>query len=91
MPYKSQAQERFFHTQTAANEGIKPSTVKEFDKASTGMSLPKKVTAAPSEPKAPKEPHAPKMKKAITSLKQLQERANEMGASSNISKDKEAF
>jgi hypothetical protein len=39
-PYKSLAQERFFHTQTAAQKGIKPSTVQEFDKASKGMKLP---------------------------------------------------
>lgn len=40
MPYKSLKQERFFHTQTAKDKGIKPSTVKEFDQASKGMSLP---------------------------------------------------
>ena len=40
MPYKSLAQERFFHTATAAQKGIKPSTVQEFDKASKGMNLP---------------------------------------------------
>jgi hypothetical protein len=41
MPYVSQKQERFFHTQTAKDKGIKPSTVKEFDKASKGKKLPK--------------------------------------------------
>lgn len=41
MPYKSLAQERFFHTKTAESKGIKPSTVKEFDQASKGMKLPK--------------------------------------------------
>ncbi len=41
MPYKSLAQERFFHTQTAKDSGIKPSTVKEFDQASKGMKLPR--------------------------------------------------
>ena len=40
-PYKSLAQERFFHTNTAKEAGIKPSTVKEFDQASKGMKLPK--------------------------------------------------
>lgn len=41
MPYKSLKQERFFHTQTAKDKGISPETVKEFDKASKGMKLPK--------------------------------------------------
>jgi hypothetical protein len=40
MPYASKKQERFFHTKTARDKGIKPSTVKEFDKASKGMKLP---------------------------------------------------
>jgi hypothetical protein len=40
MPYVSNRQRRFFHTQTAKNAGIKPSTVKEFDQASKGMKLP---------------------------------------------------
>jgi len=39
-PYKSLAQQRFFHTQTAKNKGIKPSVVNEFDKESKGMKLP---------------------------------------------------
>ena len=43
MPYKSLAQERFFHTDTAKKKGISESTVKEFDQASKGMKLPKKV------------------------------------------------
>ena len=33
---------RFFHTQTAKDKGIKPSTVKEFDQASKGMKLPER-------------------------------------------------
>jgi len=41
MPYVSDAQRRFFHTDTAKKEGIKPSTVKEFDQASKGMKLPR--------------------------------------------------
>jgi hypothetical protein len=41
MPYVSDAQRKFFHTDTAKKEGIKPSTVKEFDQASKGMKLPK--------------------------------------------------
>lgn len=45
MPYKSQAQERFFHTPTAAKKGISLKVVKDFDDASKGMKLPpKKVT-----------------------------------------------
>jgi hypothetical protein len=41
MPYSSQKQRAFFHTNTAKEKGIKPSTVKEFDQASKGMKLPK--------------------------------------------------
>lgn len=40
MPYKSDAQRKFFHTATAKKEGISDKTVKEFDKASKGMKLP---------------------------------------------------
>ena len=40
MPYKSKAQERFFHTDTAKKKGITPDVVNEFDQASKGMSLP---------------------------------------------------
>lgn len=40
MPYKSLKQERFFHTQTARDKGIKMGTVKEFDRMSKGMKLP---------------------------------------------------
>lgn len=43
MPYKSIAQERFFHTDTAKKKGITPATVNEFDQASKGMKLPKKI------------------------------------------------
>lgn len=48
MPYKSLAQERFFHTKTAQDKGIKPSTVKEFDSASKGVKLPAKKKKVPS-------------------------------------------
>lgn len=41
MPYKSDAQRKFFHTLNAKKTGIKPETVKEFDKESKGMKLPK--------------------------------------------------
>lgn len=43
MPYKSDAQRKFFHTDTAKAKGITPSTVDEFDKSSKGMKLPSKV------------------------------------------------
>lgn len=52
MPFKSDKQRKFFHTQTALDKGIKPSTVKEFDKASKGMELPK--TTVPNLPALPK-------------------------------------
>ncbi len=43
MPYKSAAQERFFHTDTARKKGISLKTVKEFDTASKEVDLPDKV------------------------------------------------
>ncbi len=43
MPYKSDAQRRFFHSPGAAKAGIKSSKVKEFDKASKGLELPETV------------------------------------------------
>jgi len=42
--YKSQAQEKFFHTNSAKKAGITSSEVKEFDKASKGKVLPKRVS-----------------------------------------------
>jgi hypothetical protein len=42
MPYKSDAQRRFFHAAEARGE-IKPSTVHEFDEASKGKKLPEHV------------------------------------------------
>lgn len=44
MPYKSDAQRRFFHSSGAKKAGITPSTVKEYDKASKGKDLPEKVS-----------------------------------------------
>ncbi len=44
MPYKSKAQEAFFHSEGAAKAGITPDQVAEFDAASKGMDLPEKVT-----------------------------------------------
>lgn len=40
MPYKSQAQQRFAHTDTAKAKGFPTA---EFDRASKGMSLPKRA------------------------------------------------
>ena len=40
MPYKSDAQRRFFHSAGAARAGISKETVEEFDSASKGMDLP---------------------------------------------------
>lgn len=41
MPYKSDAQRRFFHAAQARGD-ISPKTVKEFDNASRGKKLPEK-------------------------------------------------
>ena len=42
MPYKSDAQRRFFHTDTARKSGITPDMVSEYDSASKGKKLPEK-------------------------------------------------
>lgn len=42
MPYKSEAQRKFFHTATAKSKGIDYKTVKEFDESSKGLKLPKR-------------------------------------------------
>jgi hypothetical protein len=42
VPYKSQAQERFFHSSGAAAAGIKPQTVQAYDKMPQPK-LPKKI------------------------------------------------
>jgi len=44
MPYSSDSQRKFFHTDTAKRSGIKPSTVKEFDESSKGLKLPSHVS-----------------------------------------------
>ena len=44
MPYKSDAQRRFFHTATARSKGITSKDVAEFDRASKGRDLPERVT-----------------------------------------------
>ena len=43
MPYSSDAQRKFFHTDTAKKAGITGAEVKEFDKASKGKELPEHV------------------------------------------------
>lgn len=43
MPYASDKQRRFFHTATAKKKGITSDMVEEYDEASKGMKLPKKV------------------------------------------------
>ncbi len=43
MPYKSEAQRKFFHTDTARRKGITAKVVKEFDKATGGRKLPIRV------------------------------------------------
>ena len=43
MPYKSDAQRRFFHSAGAKKAGISEKTVEEFDSASKGMKLPEHV------------------------------------------------
>lgn len=43
MPYKSQSQRAFFHTDTAKAKGIDAKTVAEYDTASKGMKLPRKL------------------------------------------------
>ena len=40
MPYVSDAQRRFFHTNTARRKGISAATVAEYDSASKGVKLP---------------------------------------------------
>ena len=42
MPYKSDAQRKYFHAALKRGE-IEKSTVEEFDQASEGMELPKRV------------------------------------------------
>lgn len=43
MPYKSDAQRRFFHTETAKQKGITPEMVKEYDSKTKGKTLPEKL------------------------------------------------
>lgn len=50
MPYKSDAQRRYFHAAAARGE-IKQSTVEEFDKASKGKKLREYVSKLPKKGK----------------------------------------
>lgn len=43
MPYKSEAQRAFFHSARAKKAGIRPKDVKEFDRVSKGLKLPKRI------------------------------------------------
>ncbi len=43
MPYKSDAQRGFFHANEGKKKGITKKVVDEFDAASKGLKLPKKV------------------------------------------------
>lgn len=47
MPYKSVAQEKFFHA-NKGKKGITKKVVDEFDQASEGMKLPPRVKKAPT-------------------------------------------
>lgn len=42
MPYKSDAQRKFFHSPGAKKAGITQAVVKEFDHASKGKDLPRR-------------------------------------------------
>lgn len=44
MPYKSEAQRRFFNSPAAKEKGISQKTVDEFNAASKGAELPEKVS-----------------------------------------------
>ena len=46
MPYTSDRQRRFFHTETARKHGITPAMVREYDEASRGKNLPAKAETA---------------------------------------------
>jgi hypothetical protein len=57
MPYKSEAQRKFFHTKTAKKAGITEKDVKEFDKASKGKDLPEKVKKEDKDKKGSPDVH----------------------------------
>lgn len=41
--YRSEAQRKFFHSDRAKKAGITPAMVAEYDKASKGRKLPKRI------------------------------------------------
>ena len=45
MPYKSDAQRKFFHSKGAVKAGLAKEQIEEYDKASKGKKLPEKVKA----------------------------------------------
>jgi hypothetical protein len=47
-PYKSLKQAAYFHANVGKKKGITPKVVAEFDEASVGKVLPKKVKKTPS-------------------------------------------
>ena len=49
MPYASDKQRRFFHTDAAKKKGITPATVDEYDKASKGKDLPESAENDPMD------------------------------------------
>lgn len=49
MVYKSEQQRKFFHSPGAKKAGITAKQVKEFDKASKGKKLPKKLKTKKSK------------------------------------------
>lgn len=57
MPYKSDAQRRFFHSPGALKAGITPEQVEEYDGDSAGKDLP---------PRAAKKPYTKMVKNRIT-------------------------
>ena len=54
MPYKSDAQRKFFHTETAAREGITHDMVQKYDQASKGLKLPERAMKSNSHKHAHK-------------------------------------
>lgn len=56
MPYKSDAQRRFFHSAGAAKAGITKAEVKEFDQASKGLSLPERRGPRSAKKVLPRKP-----------------------------------
>lgn len=51
MPYVSDKQRRFFHTDTARKKGITSAMVEEYDAASKGSKLPEYIKRLPGKKK----------------------------------------